>query len=330
MKRDMRIAAVPVALLSIIVGIVGIVSPDRGMTLRRLYFASPGLFYAVVAVRFASGLGLILFAASSRWPFTLRVIGVVVCLQGLAATLLGFDHAHAIMEWEGMQGPTLLRAGAAVSLLTGAFIVFAVTRGASERKVATRGSAKSTTLTNLCMTACAAVACTSCIGPTSTSSQVQTWDSADRQAIGAVVAGYASTWNSRDMKAMHDLDTEDVEWINVAANSWKGRTAVQTGHDTILRTIFSKTMVTVLSTEIRPLAPGVAVAVATMRFAPLVDASGHELAEIKTRGSFTMVKHDGAWKIAHFQNTTIDPVAAQNDPITWEGGQKLPPQFRKK
>jgi hypothetical protein len=235
MKRDRRLAALPVALSSIVVGIAGIVSPDYVMTLRRLYFATPGLFYAVVAVRFASGLGVILSAASSRWPLVLRAIGVVVCLQGLSAALLRPDHAQAILEWEGMQGAALLRAGAAVALATGAFIVFAVTRGASERKVATRGSAKNTTLTNLCMTACAAVACTSCIGPASTSSQDQTWDSSDRQAIGAVVAGYASTWNSRDMKGMHELDTEDVEWINVAANSWKGRTAVQTGHDTILR-----------------------------------------------------------------------------------------------
>ena len=77
MKRDMRIAAVPVALLSIVVGIVGIVSPDGMMALRRLYFATPGLFCAVVAVRFAAGL----------------------------------DDEQAIMEWEGMQGPALLRAG---------------------------------------------------------------------------------------------------------------------------------------------------------------------------------------------------------------------------
>ena len=47
----MRIAALPVALLSIVVGIAGIASPDGGMTLRRLYFATSGLFYAVVAVR---------------------------------------------------------------------------------------------------------------------------------------------------------------------------------------------------------------------------------------------------------------------------------------
>ena len=92
MKKDIRIAALPIALLSIVVGIAGIASPDGGMTLRRLLFATPGLFYAVVAVRSAMGLGLILAASSSRWPRTLRALGAVVCLQGLSATLLGPDH----------------------------------------------------------------------------------------------------------------------------------------------------------------------------------------------------------------------------------------------
>ena len=39
MKKDIRIAALPIALLSIVVGIAGIASPDGGMTLRRLLFA---------------------------------------------------------------------------------------------------------------------------------------------------------------------------------------------------------------------------------------------------------------------------------------------------
>lgn len=129
MKKDMRIAALPLALLSIVVGIAGIASPDGGMRLRRLYFATPGPFYAVVAVRSAMGLGLILAASSSRWPRSLRALGAVVCLQGLSATLLGLDHARAIMEWEGMQGSALLRAGAAMALVSGAFIMFAVKRG---------------------------------------------------------------------------------------------------------------------------------------------------------------------------------------------------------
>ena len=135
MKKDMRIAALPVALLSIVVGIVGIASPDGGMTIRRLYFATPGLFYPVVAVRSAMGLGLLLAATSSRWPRILRALGAVVCLQGLSATLLGLRHARAIMEWEGMQGPALLRAGAAVALASGVFIVFAITQGHPARQL---------------------------------------------------------------------------------------------------------------------------------------------------------------------------------------------------
>jgi hypothetical protein len=129
MKKDMRIAALPIALLSIVVGIVGIASPEGGMTLRRLYFATPSLFYSFVAVRSAMGIGLILAAMRSRWPRSLRALGAVVCLQGLSATLLGLDHARAIMEWEGMRGPALLRAGAAMALASGGFIVFAVTQG---------------------------------------------------------------------------------------------------------------------------------------------------------------------------------------------------------
>jgi hypothetical protein len=131
MKKDVRFAALPVALLSIIVGIAGIISPDGGMAFRRLYFATPALFYAVVAVRSAMGFGLILAALHSRWPRTLRVLGAVVCLQGLSAALLGLDRARAVMEWEGMQGHALLRAGAAVALASGGFIVFAVTHGPS-------------------------------------------------------------------------------------------------------------------------------------------------------------------------------------------------------
>lgn len=134
MKKDMRIAALPIALLSIVVGIGGIASPDGGTMLRRLYFATPARFYAVVAVRSAMGLGLILAASTSRWPSILRVLGAVVCLQGLSATLLGLDHARAIMEWEGTQGSALLRAGAAVALASGAFILFAVIPRPSEEK----------------------------------------------------------------------------------------------------------------------------------------------------------------------------------------------------
>ena len=123
----MRSAALLVALFTIVVGIVGLVSPDSLTTVRRLYFATPVRLYAAGAVRVVMGLVVILCARASRAPRTLRALGAVMCMQGLAATLLGPDRARAVLEWEAMQGTALLRVGAAVALAAGGFVAFAVT-----------------------------------------------------------------------------------------------------------------------------------------------------------------------------------------------------------
>ncbi len=149
-------------------------------------------------------------------------------------------------------------------------------------------------------------------------------DSADELAIRAVVAEFASTWNRHDMLGMHDLDTEDVEWINVTGNHWRGKAAVFKGHAALHRTIFAKTEMSVESAVLRAIAQDAAVAVATMTFAPVVMPSGHEIPELTTRGSFILVKHGGTWKIAHFHNTSVDAEAARNDPTTWDTTGYLP------
>ena len=64
----MRIAALLLALFTILVGIVGLVSPDSVTTVRRLYFATPVGLYTAGAVRVAMGLVLILCAPISRAP----------------------------------------------------------------------------------------------------------------------------------------------------------------------------------------------------------------------------------------------------------------------
>ena len=132
----MKSAALLVALFTIVVGTVGIVFPDSLMTLRRSYYTPVGL-YVGGAVRAGMGLVLILAASSSRWPWALRVLGAMMCLQALAANLLGLERARAILEWEAMH-TALLRAGAVVALVGSGFIVFALTKRPSEepRKVA--------------------------------------------------------------------------------------------------------------------------------------------------------------------------------------------------
>ena len=128
----MKIAALLVALITIAVGMAGIVATDSAIALRRLYFATPGRFYAAGAVRIAMGLVLILAASGSRWPRILRAFGALMCLQAIAANLFGIERARAIMEWETMQGTALLRAGAVVALACGVFVAFAFIKRPSD------------------------------------------------------------------------------------------------------------------------------------------------------------------------------------------------------
>ena len=124
----MRAAVLLVALFTIAVGVVGLVSPDNVTRVRRQYFATPVRLYTAGAVRVGMGLVIILGATASRAPKSLRVLGAVMCMQGVAATLFGPDRARAILEWETVH-PALLRAGAVVALAAGCFFVFAVTPG---------------------------------------------------------------------------------------------------------------------------------------------------------------------------------------------------------
>jgi hypothetical protein len=119
-------SALLVALFTMLVGIVGLISPDRLTAIRQFYFATPVRLYAAGVVRVAMGLVLILCAPMSRAPKTLRVFGTVMCMQALSATLLGPDRARAVLEWERMQGNVLLRVGAAVALATGGLVALAV------------------------------------------------------------------------------------------------------------------------------------------------------------------------------------------------------------
>jgi hypothetical protein len=125
-ERPVRIAALLVAIFTVGVGVLGLFSPEIVTAARRQYFATPTGLYTAGALRLAMGLVVLLCATSSRAPKTLRVLGALMCIQGLSATLLGPEHARTVLEWETMR-PALLRAGAIVALASGAFMTFAVT-----------------------------------------------------------------------------------------------------------------------------------------------------------------------------------------------------------
>ena len=129
-REAMRIVVLLIALVIIVMGVVGVVAPDTVMAMRREYVATPRGIYIVGAIRLALGFLLTLVAPASRMPKTMRVLGVLVCAQGLIQVVgmpfLGLDRARAILEWEAMLHPALLRIGAVVALATGGFIAYAV------------------------------------------------------------------------------------------------------------------------------------------------------------------------------------------------------------
>lgn len=150
----------------------------------------------------------------------------------------------------------------------------------------------------------------------------------DESAVRALVSRFANSWNQHDMKAMHELDTDDVEWINVVGHYWRGKDSVYKGHTAVHKGMAAGTNMSVESTTIRSVAPNVAVAVATMNWGPSPDPNYAWVAgsASKSRGSFTMVKRNGSWKIAHFQNTIIDPHAENDDAPAWGDRPGYPPR----
>jgi hypothetical protein len=120
-----RAAAVLVALFSIGVGIVGLVSPSSAMSVRREYLSTGVGLHAAGAIRMAMGLVLIVFARSSRAPKMLWLIGAAMFLQGLVPQFYSVSRAQALLEWEATLGATVLRVGAFLAFATGAFVAFA-------------------------------------------------------------------------------------------------------------------------------------------------------------------------------------------------------------
>jgi hypothetical protein len=124
----MKIAASLVAVFAIVVGVVGIFTPDSLMAIGR-YVVTPVGLYVIAALRVVIGLVLMLVAPISRVPRTLRVVGAVVLVAGLATPLFGVERTRAILDWESTQGTALVRVMAGLVLAIGGFIAFAVATG---------------------------------------------------------------------------------------------------------------------------------------------------------------------------------------------------------
>lgn len=127
-EEDVKPLALLVALLIMVVGIVGVVAPDRLMAIGQYVITPVGLF-AVAALRVGIGLVLWLVAPISRTPKTLRALGAVVFVAGLATPLFGVERARAMADWGATQGPAVVRGVAGLVVAIGSLVAFAVATG---------------------------------------------------------------------------------------------------------------------------------------------------------------------------------------------------------
>ena len=82
--------------------------------------------YVLAVLRVVTGVLLIEAARKCRMPRTLRLIGIAAVLAGLVTPLLGSDRARAVLQgWIGA-APAVTRLWAALMLVVGAVIVYAV------------------------------------------------------------------------------------------------------------------------------------------------------------------------------------------------------------
>jgi hypothetical protein len=84
--------------------------------------------FQAAALRVTVGIVLIVVAPTSRVPRTLRVIGAVVLVAGVATPLFRVERARAILDWESTPGTALIRVVAGLVFATGSFVAFAMTR----------------------------------------------------------------------------------------------------------------------------------------------------------------------------------------------------------
>jgi hypothetical protein len=109
------------------VGVVGMLAPSSLVWIAQ-HSVTSGAFYLIAVVRVGFGLVLIYAASASRAPRTLRIVGYVIVVAGLATALtglVGIERARTIIDWWLQQGAGIIRLTSVVLVALGGFVVYA-------------------------------------------------------------------------------------------------------------------------------------------------------------------------------------------------------------
>ena len=117
----MKAIALIIALIMVSLGLTGVLWPEGLMQFATFSFTRSGL-YVAAAVRIVMGALLFFAASSTRTPKTVRVIGLIILVAGIATALIPAERALAMKDWWVARGPDTLRIAACFPLAVGIFI----------------------------------------------------------------------------------------------------------------------------------------------------------------------------------------------------------------
>ena len=123
----MKTLAFVFGLCILTVGAVGTLAPSVLVWIAQ-HAATSGAFYVVATIRFAFGLVLISVASASKAPRSLRILGYIILIAGIATALTGLlaiGRARDTIEWWLQQGSGVVRLTGVLVLVLGGFVAYA-------------------------------------------------------------------------------------------------------------------------------------------------------------------------------------------------------------
>jgi hypothetical protein len=119
----MRLLGLVLGALVILAGAISFAAPDLRLSLEGSMM-TPARLYAIAAFRIAIGIVFMLAAPASRAPRTVRVLGLIVIVAGLATPWFGVARALAVVNWLASAGPLWMRLDAGVGMALGSFLIY--------------------------------------------------------------------------------------------------------------------------------------------------------------------------------------------------------------
>jgi uncharacterized protein (TIGR02246 family) len=139
-------------------------------------------------------------------------------------------------------------------------------------------------------------------------------DAMARQRIETQIDAFINSWNKHDFSDLANYTTADVDWVNVVGMWWKGQRQVQFAHDAFHKGMFRNVTLSKVSTEIRFIAPDVAVVHWISRAGAYTTPVGQQVPEGNSIATLVFVQKNGQWLITACENIGINESAQMGDP----------------